>query len=383
MTRQARGVRVGDGLTPDARCARGVSGYRAHRDLFARTTAGVKFGLERTRALLDALGNPHQALRALHVAGTNGKGSIVRHARRGAACARACASASTRRRTWSTSASASLVDGAPMRERRSSTWRRAVDAGGRATRRHVLRGHDGDGLRRLRARAASTSRWSRSGLGGRLDSTNVVRPLVAGVTTIGLDHVEYLGDTLEEIAREKAGIFKRGRAGRRSASRDPAIRDLLVARRRARGRHADRVHRGRRPACEDVRADGDGTTFELRRDERRADRWHAAGRARTRRHNAAVALAMLDALPAPPAAPTRPRCASRCCARRALPGRFQRVGQLAVRRRAQSRRDRARSSQTLARRGARGPVAAVVCVLGDKDWRAMMRGARPVVDRSS
>ena len=51
-----------------------------------------------------------------------------------------------------------------------------------------------------------------TGLGGRLDSTNVVIPLVAGVTSIGIDHTEYLGATLEEIAREKAGIFKAGAA---------------------------------------------------------------------------------------------------------------------------------------------------------------------------
>ena len=47
-----------------------------------------------------------------------------------------------------------------------------------------------------------------AGLGGRLDSTNVLTPLVAGVTSIGLDHTEYLGSTLDEIALEKAGIFK-------------------------------------------------------------------------------------------------------------------------------------------------------------------------------
>jgi dihydrofolate synthase / folylpolyglutamate synthase len=51
-----------------------------------------------------------------------------------------------------------------------------------------------------------------TGLGGRLDSTNVLDPLVAIVTSIGLDHTDLLGKTVEEIAREKAGIFKKGRA---------------------------------------------------------------------------------------------------------------------------------------------------------------------------
>src|SRR5690606_4461514 len=48
------------------------------------------------------------------------------------------------------------------------------------------------------------------GLGGRLDSTNVIRPEVAAVSSISLDHTQILGDTLEAIAREKAGIFKPG-----------------------------------------------------------------------------------------------------------------------------------------------------------------------------
>src|SRR6185503_598027 len=50
-----------------------------------------------------------------------------------------------------------------------------------------------------------------TGLGGRLDSTNVVDPVAAGVTNIGWDHMEYLGHTLAAIAAEKAGIFKSGR----------------------------------------------------------------------------------------------------------------------------------------------------------------------------
>src|SRR5205085_3253410 len=66
-----------------------------------------------------------------------------------------------------------------------------------------------------------------TGLGGRLDSTNVVQPLAAAVTSVGIDHVEYLGSTLEAIAREKAGIFKQG-AGAVVGELDPAIRRLLV-----------------------------------------------------------------------------------------------------------------------------------------------------------
>ncbi len=66
-----------------------------------------------------------------------------------------------------------------------------------------------------------------TGLGGRLDSTNVLRPLASGVTSIGIDHTEYLGDTREEIAAEKAGIFKRG-VPAVIGERDPTIRSLLA-----------------------------------------------------------------------------------------------------------------------------------------------------------
>src|SRR5262249_29217486 len=79
-----------------------------------------------------------------------------------------------------------------------------------------------------------------TGLGGRLDSTNVIDPLVAGVTSIGYDHTEYLGSTLEEIAGEKAGIFKPGRAAV-VGEQDPHIRSLLAERARTAGASSVRV----------------------------------------------------------------------------------------------------------------------------------------------
>ena len=73
-----------------------------------------------------------------------------------------------------------------------------------------------------------------AGLGGRLDSTNVLTPLVAGVTSIGFDHTEYLGSTLESIAAEKAGIFKRGRPAV-IGEHDAHIRAVLAEHARAAG----------------------------------------------------------------------------------------------------------------------------------------------------
>ena len=51
-------------------------------------------------------------------------------------------------------------------------------------------------------------------MGGRIDTTNVVDPALSAITPIGYDHTSFLGDTLEKIAAEKAGILKRTRAGR-------------------------------------------------------------------------------------------------------------------------------------------------------------------------
>ncbi len=64
------------------------------------------------------------------------------------------------------------------------------------------------------------------GLGGRFDSTNVCRPLVSIITSISLDHMEYLGETLAQIALEKAGIVKKGRPCL-SGVRDPAASAVI------------------------------------------------------------------------------------------------------------------------------------------------------------
>ena len=78
------------------------------------------------------------------------------------------------------------------------------------------------------------------GLGGRLDSTNVITPRASGVTSIGIDHTQYLGDTREAIAGEKAGIFKPG-VPAVIGERDPRCAHCLTARRRGVGAAPVRV----------------------------------------------------------------------------------------------------------------------------------------------
>src|SRR4051812_46163132 len=177
--------------------------------LFARTNGPFKFGLERTVALLRELGDPHRSFPSLHIAGTNGKGSSV-----------ATAEALLRAKGLAVGAYTSphLVD---FRER-------IVVDGQRISAEEVIEfverwtpTVESLGATFFEATTAlAFAHFARrgvdiavieTGLGGRLDSTNVIDPIAAGVTTIDYDHTEYLGDTLEQIAGEKAGIYKQGR----------------------------------------------------------------------------------------------------------------------------------------------------------------------------
>jgi dihydrofolate synthase/folylpolyglutamate synthase len=207
--------------------------------LFGLEQFGIKLGLENITTILDALDHPERAYKTIHIAGTNGKGSVT------AMIDSVLRAAGYRSGRFT---SPHLVD---------VTERFAVDGQpiDRATLESVL-----DELRgvidRLRATgaldvqptffevttAAAFEIFRRAkvdvavcevGLGGRLDATNVLAPLVTAVTTIGLDHQRYLGDTLEAIALEKAGIIKPGVpvvVGRMDAAAHDVIRRVAVER---------------------------------------------------------------------------------------------------------------------------------------------------------
>jgi dihydrofolate synthase/folylpolyglutamate synthase len=184
--------------------------------LYARRTFGIKLGLEVEQAILKALGNPERAFLPVHVAGTNGKGSVC-----------------------------------TMLE---SMFRHAGLRTGLYTSPHLVRFNeriqvngkpvsDADLLdlwqagEKAEQQAAAGSDWTEStffefttalafehfrrsavqvgvvevGMGGRLDATNVVTPLVSVVTPVSLEHMEYLGRDVATIAGEKCGIVKPGR----------------------------------------------------------------------------------------------------------------------------------------------------------------------------
>lgn len=176
--------------------------------LFSLQTFGIKLGLGPVSALLDDIGNPQLRFPTVHIAGTNGKGS---------ACAMV---ASVLRQTGlrvGLYTSPHLrhfterirVNGEPMSRERLAQYAREMLP---IIERHNCTFFEGTtalGFRYFAEQEVDIA-VIETGLGGRLDATNVLLPLVTAVTSISYDHTKHLGDTLEQIAAEKAGIFKQG-----------------------------------------------------------------------------------------------------------------------------------------------------------------------------
>ena len=182
--------------------------------LFGLEQFGIKFGLGNIRSLLDGLGHPEQEFAAIHVAGTNGKGSVTAMVETGLRAA----GYRTGRYT-----SPHLID---LRERFAihgepvdrdamlsviGDVREVIDALRRngtldvqPTFFEVTTAVAFELFRRARVQIAVVE----VGLGGRLDATNVLSPVACAITSIAFDHQLYLGSTLRAIALEKAGIIK-------------------------------------------------------------------------------------------------------------------------------------------------------------------------------
>jgi dihydrofolate synthase/folylpolyglutamate synthase len=181
-----------------------------------RTPAPGDFKLDRMRALLARLGDPHRRLRIVHVAGSKGKGSTA------AMLAAVLRQASYRTGLFTSPHLCGVeerfqVDGQPItRDELRALLREVQQAVAPGAGRRPLEGvtffevATAVGfLHFLRRRADAVA--LEVGLGGRFDSTNVCRPAVALITSISFDHTALLGDRLASIAREKAGIVKPGR----------------------------------------------------------------------------------------------------------------------------------------------------------------------------
>ena len=175
---------------------------------------GSKLGLERMEALCDKLGNPGRNLRVIHVAGTNGKGSVCRYIYESLRALGHTAGIFTspyvgdfRERIEANGEMISEADLERLAEPVLAAARELSERGDPPTEFELVTAI----CFVYFAEEAPDFVILEVGLGGRGDSTNIIRePLVSIITQIALDHMDRLGDTVEKIAWEKAGIIKAG-----------------------------------------------------------------------------------------------------------------------------------------------------------------------------
>ncbi len=229
------------------------------RYLYSLQFFGIKLGLENTQRLAELLGHPHTRYPTIHVAGTNGKGSTcaMLDAIFRAAGYRTGLYTSPHIRAFSERI---RVNGRPIPQadvaRLTETLRPKIDE-------WKCTFFEATTVMAFRYFAEQSVDVAiiETGLGGRLDATNIVTPEIGIVTTIGLEHTEHLGGTLQQIAEEKAGIMKSGRpflVGRIP----PEARHVFT--RRAADRAARCIHLEEIADVENVQYDVKGSQLDLK-----------------------------------------------------------------------------------------------------------------------
>lgn len=326
--------------------------------LFARQAGRIKWSLGPTEGLLDVLGRPERHFPTIHVAGTNGKGSTC-----------AFLAAELQAQGWRVGLYTSphlisaceriTVDGVPIGEDAFAEWTTQLQPHIERLDASFFEATTAIAFADLAARGVDIA-VIEVGLGGRLDATNVLTPLVSVVTKIALEHADYLGKDLQSIAREKAGIAKPN-VPFVTGEADAGIRAVLVEEAR---------RRGAKPIIEvdPTRHQTPDTKLGLR--------------GRHQLANALVAHAALQQLPAPFLPAGGGDTLPPSFARAYIAGRFEMRGKWifdvahnpdGMRVVADAVRDRVPPL--------RRPLHALVGIRNDKDWRAMLATLRPVVDR--
>ena len=166
----------------------------------------IKLGLDSMNRFLDRLGNPHRNLPCIHIGGTNGKGSVG---------ATLCSILTTAGHTTGFYTSPHLSS---VRERFRINNRYISRQDFARLIGKIVDVLDGGQITYFECTTTLALLWFceqkvdaailEVGMGGRLDATNVVSPLLSIITNVSMDHEQYLGDTLTEVAKEKAGIIK-------------------------------------------------------------------------------------------------------------------------------------------------------------------------------
>ncbi len=290
------------------------------------TPVDREYRLDRMFALLEHFGNPHEKLRCFHVAGTKGKGSTA------AFLAAVLQAAGEKTGLYlsphvSSYSERISIDGAPaapaLLTALSSRMAEQVDSGAL----DHLRGDFGPTTFELLTllaflcftEAGCGAAAVEVGIGGRLDATNVLTPVASVITPLDLEHTQLLGDSIESIAREKAGIIKPGRpvfVGYQRPEARPVFEDAAASRGAPLQFLADRVQRLEAT----VGVAGTSMTLKLSGDVEQ--RFDLAMTGRFQAENAALAcLALREARPDIPLEALRRGLAS---AR--LPGRMEIVG---------------------------------------------------------
>jgi len=302
------------------------------------------------------LGRPDRHFPTIHIGGTNGKGSTC-----------AFVAHELRAQGWRVGLYTSphlispteriTVDGVPISEDAFTEWTRQLKPHLERLEASFFEATTAIALADLAARGVDIA-VIEVGLGGRLDATNVLTPLVSAVTKIALEHVEYLGNDLKGIAREKAGIAK-PKVPFVTGESDPDIRAEIV-------KEAQR--RGAEPI---ITVD---TTLRPRKDTR------LGLRGQHQVANALVAHAILNALPTPFGPVGKKLPAS--FAHAYIPGRFEIRGKwiFDVAHNPDGMKVVAEAIRT-ADPPVRRPLHALVGIRNDKDWRAMLSVVQPVVDK--
>ncbi|SDH96472.1 dihydrofolate synthase / folylpolyglutamate synthase [Alteribacillus persepolensis] len=179
------------------------------------TTMDIRPGLERVQMMLEGMGNPERKLKGIHVGGTNGKGSTVAFLREPMKEAGIVCGTFTSPYVYEFRERIA-VNGEPISEEDFRDCIKAVKPIAESVAKTPFGTPSQFEVLTVAAAHYFATKafpdlviWE-VGLGGRLDSTNAMHPMVSVITNVGHDHQHILGDTLEDVAREKAGIIKSG-----------------------------------------------------------------------------------------------------------------------------------------------------------------------------
>ena len=178
----------------------------ALKKIFSLHQFGIKLGLENINILLDEIGNPHNELKSFHIAGSNGKGSTASFI------------ASILQETGFKVGLYTSPHFVKFNERIRLNGKMIDDGYITEFVSDIEKSIDKNQLTFFEVTTALAFKYFKeqkvdyavieTGLGGRLDATNVISPIASVITSISLEHIQYLGNTIEKIAYEKSGIIK-------------------------------------------------------------------------------------------------------------------------------------------------------------------------------